>query len=337
MSASYHIRYLQRQEIDTVKWDLCIEKAPDGLIYARAFYLDHMAAGQWDALVLNDYTAVLPLPWKKKFSFQYIYQPYYLPFLGVFGNLPSGPTVSSFLRAIPGKFKYWDIDLTESCQAEMHPSLTDPTGTNSTTTNPTTTNPTASGICGLPCRTTLRLNHLLALAKKKEEIDQDYKRLAKRMCKKAIAGNLDIFRDESPALVIDLYRKEYGHRHPKVRSDSYRAFTACAQSAFNRGNAATYLAKWPDGEIGGFYLVLRDNKFVYSILGGSTRKGKEMGAFYLLTDAAIKDHAGSGRVFRFEGSDIPGIAFFNAQFGSTPVHYPHLIMNNLPFPFNLLK
>ncbi|HRN54956.1 MAG TPA: hypothetical protein PLL71_00815, partial [Agriterribacter sp.] len=86
-----------------------------------------------------------------------------------------------------------------------------------------------------------------------------------------------------------------------------------------------------------FYIVLYDNNFVYSLVGGSTAKGKTMGAFYLLTDTAIQDHAGENKTFRFEGSDIPGIAFFNRQFGPTPVYYQHLRMNRLPFPVKFFK
>ncbi|HRQ50472.1 MAG TPA: hypothetical protein PLR74_08050 [Agriterribacter sp.] len=83
--------------------------------------------------------------------------------------------------------------------------------------------------------------------------------------------------------------------------------------------------------------MLYDNNFVYSLVGGSTAKGKTMGAFYLLTDTAIQDHAGTNKTFRFEGSDISGIAFFNRQFGSTPVYYWHVRMNRLPFPVKFFK
>ena len=65
------IRYLTRREIDTTKWDHCIDTAGNGLIYAYSFYLDHMARN-WDALVLNDYEAVMPLTWNSKFGIRYL-------------------------------------------------------------------------------------------------------------------------------------------------------------------------------------------------------------------------------------------------------------------------
>ena len=73
MSEAANIKYLRHQEVDKSKWDNCIDKADNGLIYAYSFYLDHMAK-QWDALVLNDYEAVMPLTWNKKFGFYYLWK-----------------------------------------------------------------------------------------------------------------------------------------------------------------------------------------------------------------------------------------------------------------------
>ncbi|HEU4902656.1 MAG TPA: hypothetical protein VFT06_07675, partial [Flavisolibacter sp.] len=79
-------------------------------MYAYSFYLDTMT-GDWDALVLNDYEAVMPLPWRRKWGISYLYQPFLTAQLGVFGNGLSAETVASFLRAVPAKFRYWDFSL----------------------------------------------------------------------------------------------------------------------------------------------------------------------------------------------------------------------------------
>lgn len=157
------------------------------------------------------------------------------------------------------------------------------------------------------------------------------------MLQKVAGLNIDIVRDVEPGEVIEHFQLEYRHRLMHTPEEEYRRITAAARLASAKGNLATYLARTPDGEVLAFYLVLRDDKFVYSVLGGSTETGKENGVFYLLTDAVIQDHCNTDRIFRFEGSDLPGIAFFNAQFGSHPVQYSHLVLNKLPFPLNLLK
>jgi hypothetical protein len=87
----------------------------------------------------------------------------------------------------------------------------------------------------------------------------------------------------------------------------------------------------------GVYLLLYDQKAVYSVLGGSSPAGKKAGTFYLLTDYAIRHFAGTDRVFRFEGSDLRGIADFNSQFAPSVVYYNHLKINRLPALIKWLK
>jgi hypothetical protein len=83
MSGSANIQYLSNQQIDKTKWDHCIDNAGNGLIYAYSFYLDNMAKN-WDALVLNDYEAVMPLTWNKKYGIHYLYQPFFDGSIGSF-------------------------------------------------------------------------------------------------------------------------------------------------------------------------------------------------------------------------------------------------------------
>ena len=104
------IQYLKYETIDKQKWDNCIEHSTNGLIYAYSFYLDTMSAN-WDALVLNDYEAVMPLTWKKKYNVHYLYQPFFTACLGVFGKNISAELLNDFLKGVPAKFKYWDIYL----------------------------------------------------------------------------------------------------------------------------------------------------------------------------------------------------------------------------------
>src|SRR4030095_16151388 len=110
MAHAFNIRYLAHHEIDKSKWDRCIKEADNGLIYGYSFYLDHMAK-YWDGLVLNDYEVVMPLTWNKKYGIFYLYQPFLCAQLGVFGKNIEPKISSAFLKAIPQKFKYWDICL----------------------------------------------------------------------------------------------------------------------------------------------------------------------------------------------------------------------------------
>jgi hypothetical protein len=311
IETSPDIRYLARNEIDIEKWDQCILNAPNGLIYARSFYLDSMTEN-WSALVEGDFQYVMPLTWNRKFGFSYLYQPYFTKCLGVFGKSSVPFEISSFLLAIPEMYSYWDIDLNENNFVSFENDK-------------------------LKVNLFARTNYFLSLKDDYGRLRLQYKRLAMRMRRKAEENKLEIQRGEDPALIINLYRKDYGYRHRSIRTNIYNKLSVCLNIACENKLAETYLAKSISGEILAYYIILQDEKFIYSLLGGSTAEGKKLGAFYLLTDAIIQDHAGSNKIFRFEGSDIPGVSFFDALFGPEKISYQHLVKNELPFPFRFFK
>ena len=110
MSGTSNIQYLKQGEIDKTKWDNCIAKSSNGLIYCYSFYLDHMAK-QWDALIMNDYETVMPLAWNKKFGINYLYQPFLVAQSGIVGNSITSHTIHAFINAIPKSFRFIDISM----------------------------------------------------------------------------------------------------------------------------------------------------------------------------------------------------------------------------------
>ena len=58
-------------------------------------------AKHWDALVLGDYEAVMPLTWNKKWNISYLYQPPFTASLASFGKLLTEEIVRAFIAAIP--------------------------------------------------------------------------------------------------------------------------------------------------------------------------------------------------------------------------------------------
>ena len=75
MKAEGTIQYLRHGQIDKTKWDACIESSSNGLVYGYSFYLDQMA-GNWEALVMDDYKIGMPLTARKKYGIQYLAQPF---------------------------------------------------------------------------------------------------------------------------------------------------------------------------------------------------------------------------------------------------------------------
>ncbi|MFT4024053.1 MAG: GNAT family N-acetyltransferase [Flavihumibacter sp.] len=298
------IQYLTRREIDTGKWNDCIRQAANSLLYGYSWWLDHLAPG-WHALVLDNYEAVMPLTWRQKFGVRYLFQPLCTASLGVFYRSPVNVPAVHFLQAIPSSFRYWNIALNEE---------------NHLTEN------------RFPVQQ--RQNQLLSLSEGYAAVSARYSRLVKRKLEKATRSNLLLQKGVAVNTIIDWYARQYpGTGNPA----DYPALIAGCETAVANGSALTYAAETPDGERMGYYIVLHDGRFAYSLIGGSTPEGKNRGVFYFLTDAAIRDSCERAQDFRFEGSDKEGIAFFNRQFGAAPVYYPQIRYNALPLPLRWLK
>ena len=105
------IKYLQNSEIDRKKWDRCIATSLQQLPYAYSWYLD-AAAENWDAIVINNYEAVFPLPWKKKWGVRYVYPPFFIQQLGLFSRTPQDSfVIDTVLKEAAKHFKFIELYL----------------------------------------------------------------------------------------------------------------------------------------------------------------------------------------------------------------------------------
>mgnify|MGYP001465042662 CR=1 FL=1 len=305
MSGNNDIRYLTHDQVDKSKWDHCIHTAANGLIYATSFYLDHMAT-HWDALVLNDYEAVMPLTWNRKYGIKYLFQPFLTAQLGVFGNQLTSTLTGAFIKAIPTSFRYIDISLNSGNHL-----------------------PPKTG------RTILRKNYLLDLSKPYEELTTGYNENTRRNVKKAAQARCRIEKGFEVERVIQLaiqQMRSYG-RESKENTDR---FSKLYHSLSVNRMAVTYGVIRENELLASCVFFFSHNR-AYYILVGNHPNGKSTGASHALIDAFIKDHAGETIVLDFEGSDIPSLASFYGGFGAEPETYPALKINRLPFYLKWLK
>jgi hypothetical protein len=95
------ISYLKHPEIDKQKWDLCIASSSNGMANVNSWYLDIVSPG-WEALVQDNYKAIMPVPLKRKYNIPYIIQPLFVQQLGIFSSNSNAITdVNHFLKYIP--------------------------------------------------------------------------------------------------------------------------------------------------------------------------------------------------------------------------------------------
>jgi len=306
MEAGNHIQYLSHKEIDKTKWDACIEQASNGLIYPYSFYLDAMAK-HWDALVLNDYEAIMPLTWNRKYGFYYLYQPAFTASLGIFGSQVNEHLVSSFLDAIPLKFRLIEVALNHQ-------------------------NNFPSVINGYYPRS----NYTLDLNKPYEEIFKTYRESHKRNMTKAMQLGGKLTREINVDEIIKLNEEQLKHIGG-TKTQDYTNFKNLYIFLKSKDAAKTYAIMGSRNNILASAIFFFSHNRAYYIMVGNHPDGKTIGASHALIDAFIKDHAGQDLILDFEGSDIRNLAFFYSSFGAKEEIYPALKINKLPFYIKWLK
>lgn len=306
MEAGNQIKYLPYKEIDKAKWDECIAQAPNGLIYPYSFYLDAMAR-HWDALVLNDYEAVMPLTWNRKYSFYYLYQPAFTASLGVFGKNLDKELIADFIKAIPSKFKLIEISLN-----------------------------TGNIIGGPETFSLLRKNYILHLNKSYEELYKAYRENHKRNINKAFQLGCSVSKEIPVDEIMGLNKEQLQHIDG-TKPEDYLNFKNLYQFLKNREQAKTYAIVDPKNKVRASAVYFFSHNRAYYIMVGNHPDGKTIGASHALIDAFIKDHANQHLILDFEGSDIRNLAFFYSSFGATEEIYPGLKINRLPWYIRLLK
>jgi len=303
-----NIRYVKHKHIDQTKWDACISRAYNGMVYPYSFFLNSMAGKRWDALILGDYEAVMPLVWKKKFGFKYLYQPYFCQQLGVYSlNKITSERMQAFMLSIPKSFKYWNMHLNYE----------------NTYYGPKTTFINRSSYC-------------IDLKQNYAEIYDQYNADAKKNLAKAIIEGYEVENNCPIELVADCFFAAYGQHYPKTNTLK-KLISHCAHKAINLNKGFTRAIYDKQGQLlcAGFFF--QSNKRIHYAMAAPTEAGKKLGATHILIDEVLKAYAGSDQVFDFEGSDIQSVAYFYAKFGSVCQHYLQIIQNNLPWWCRFLK
>ena len=105
------IHYKKREELDIDKYNFCVENSIQSRVYAFSWYLD-IVSDNWDALVLNDYEAVMPIPWNSKFGLKYVVQPCFCQQLNVYSKRNIDKTIlDKFFKSIPIRYLFNNLNL----------------------------------------------------------------------------------------------------------------------------------------------------------------------------------------------------------------------------------
>jgi len=268
------------------------------LVYAESWYLDIVCNSNWNALILNDYEAVMPLPLKSKMGLTYVQQPIWTQQLGVFSTKEiTTDLINLFLGEIPKKMALVSLNLGETNFSEHH---------------------------NLSSKTNLILN----LNKSFEKIQASFSSNTKRNCKKTIKENLSIdFDSKNVNEFIHFFKQNI--QNP-ISPFHYSSLEQLITLSIERGKGFIALVKHENEIVAASFILKSKNRLIYRT-GTSNRKGKDLKAMFFLVESVLKQYDNKEYILDFEGSEIEGVARFYKGFGAQdqPYYYYKKYNNKL--------
>ncbi|MGE4288490.1 MAG: hypothetical protein AB7E36_07365 [Salinivirgaceae bacterium] len=289
------IKYLKHKAIDKTRWDACIENAPNGLVYGMSWYLDIVCPG-WDALVSDDYEAVMPLPWKQKLGIKYVYHPLFAQQLGVFYQREADDQTYKFLEHIPFNFMKYDTSLNFLNHVKQ-------------------------------LSLNIRSNYILPLNKPYNELLKTCNENTRRNIKKAV--KLNPLNTDMVELSDFIALKRKTLAAPLKKSEIERLSTLITYLVRNKH--AKIIGVYSDKKqlLAAVCLVHYKNRLIY-LFAASSEQGKKQRSMFAVINYIMQEHASSENLIDFEGSTIDGVARFFKGFGAVTENYYRYKKSRIP-------
>lgn len=299
------IQYLSHQQIDKKRWDHLISHAPGGTLYGQSWYLDAVCPG-WQALATTDYSRIMPLTSRRKYGFNYLFQPLLSQQLGIFSQTHLKPAeVDEFIGVIPPVFKLIEITLND----QNPPGALFPVNKHIT------------------CRLNLNISYT--------QIQERYSVNTGRNLKKALLENLRFRTNITLHEFLELLQKDKSAgARILVNNKNRPALLRLIPVLLNRNAGMICGVRDRHGDLLAAALIGQDKGFHYYLAPAMNEEGREVRAMFYLIDRYIHLYAGLPATLDFEGSDIESVARFYTGFGAASFNYTSLRINRLPWPLN---
>jgi hypothetical protein len=303
------IRYVAHADIDRLRWDDAITRAANSLPYAYSWYLD-IVAPHWDALVTDDYSAVMPLTWKYKWGIYYLYQPFFAQQLGIFALVPpTAVLVNAFLQAIPPRFRYCDFYLNYANQCPIQ----------------------------APFAAQARCNYVLSLNDKYEQLFLSYRPNMRGHLKKAQRSPFQVTTNVSTDEVVQLFRTATGVKIDNLAPPHYDRLALLARTCQQHNSAETYGVYDENQTLVAAIFFIKTPRRLINLVSTGTQRARTDNLTIKIIDHVVRQYAQSDMVLDFEGSMIEAIATFYRGFGAQETHYWHITYDRMPLAWRWLK
>jgi hypothetical protein len=295
------IEILPSSKIDKQKWDDCIRNSSNPLVYATSVYLDHLA-DNWDGFIADDYSLVMPVPWRKKYGIKYCYHVPFVQQLGVFGKNFKQEDVDVFISLLKETFRYGDYSFNYLNQIKTAKQSN---------------------------------NYILLLSSKYEVLKQFYLSHLEKNLHKAQKFSLQYEEGEIKETIV-LFGKIYANRIRNITAGDYKNFYALCKFKQQENNIVVRKVT-NNNQLLASVLLMKDERRYYNLMMCATQTARQQSAGPFLYNELIREFSHNGMMIDFEGSDIAGIEFFYKGFGAVNQPYYKLHLNNLAFHLRLFK
>ena len=299
------IKYIQREHLDEEKYNDCIENSIQSNSYAFSWYLD-IVCDNWDVLVLDDYEAVMPIPWRKKYGIKYVYPPLWVLQLGVYSN--EAINENEFLTHLFSTFKFVELRMNTHNNFELYSEFLQ-----------------------------LKQCQKLVLNTTYSSILSKYRKDRKKDLQKATKADLIEKWNDHPSNLIELFKNNIGKRTPNIKENDYqnleKLIAICIQKKVGE-ILAVYDKK---NKLVASVFLLKHKNSITKLISSTNLKDRKNGANTFLIDRVIFKYHKDFSVFNFGGSSIKSVASFSKSFGAETEKYHQLKMNKLPKVLQLFK
>ena len=271
------IKYIKRKDLEDDKYDACIENAIQSRIYALSWYLD-IVADHWDVLVLDDYKAVMPIPWKQKYLLKYVTQPLFCQQLGVFSSKKiSKNQLKTFFSKVPSRFVKVSLCLNPSNYFD------DDSNT--------------------------RKNYILNLSSDYQSLLANFSRTRRQRVKLGIKNNLKV-KPVAIDKLIEIQKRNYNYD-----GFSETIILDISESATEFGRVEVFGVYKENELLGGGLFVKHQERIIY-LFSSFTNNGRKYQAATFLINYIIEQNQQQNKVLDFEGGNMKSIGDFFRSFGA---------------------
>lgn len=288
------IRLVKHGDIDAVRWNKTIGASGFPTVFCTYEILDALVGdATWNALVMDDYDYVMPLPERSKFGVHYVYSPFFVSQMGIFSAKPvTAQITSDFFNALPSADKHVDLLLNQSNATDFIDSYT-----------------------------ISLVTHTLALDKDYQVLSSAYSQNTKRNVKAARKFGLVLKNDEvGVEQIVRLFQENRGQqKEVRFKPKDYEILTQTAALLKSQGLLEVLSVHTPDGQpIAGALMVRDFQRYRFWFSGRDARFADQKAMFFLL-DEFVNRHAGTPFLLDFNGSMNENVARLYKGFGGQPL------------------